>query len=434
MARSRRFWHYFSLLMITAAAAAVMVLVSLRNSGEAVQARIHDIEPSEINAVPPAPVAVQPIRQEEIELYNTYSGMIRPMERYSLAFEIGGRVESLGTNSSGQPLDVGDAVEAGQVLATLDKDALVALQREAEARLQVAQTELRRAEDLRRRNATALSEAEYDRRVAEFEVAEAQHALAEENLRDATLRAPVAGVLSQRLLKAGESVNAQQPVFELVVVEEVLLVMGVPESDIPEIWNRQRQVEWNQTATDPEVAQRDRQFQAYVELVGRDRFGEAWPKRLGTVYRISETADDKTGLFEIEVKLENRDRMLKPGMVARGQLVTGRVTGFQVPAMSVVFQQDKAYLFTIPAGGPDSLKPGELHQAERVELVRWVEQGPQVVVPEPPGEIAAAVVRGQHRLVDGQPVRIATIETPRTPTLRPDIDIRATTAGAPAAE
>ncbi len=69
----------------------------------------------------PAPVLVKRLEREPIEIIDRYPGMIRPLERYNLAFEIGGRVASLGETSEGKSLDEGDRVRVGQLLAVLDE-------------------------------------------------------------------------------------------------------------------------------------------------------------------------------------------------------------------------------------------------------------------------------------------------------------------------
>src|SRR5690606_3806911 len=111
--------------------------------------------------IPKTPVSVIESVPEPIEIYLRYAGMIRPLERYTLAFEIGGRIESLAKGPNGRPLDVGDRVEAGQVVAQLDSRIYVARLKRARAYLEKAQADLTRAEDLRDRSPGAITPAQF---------------------------------------------------------------------------------------------------------------------------------------------------------------------------------------------------------------------------------------------------------------------------------
>ena len=111
--------HYLLLSAITVLATLVMWWVSSRNTGRNLLTQA-DVSPPPASAAVRAPVAVTNVRPKVCDLTIRYAGKIRPWESFSLGFEIGGRVDSLGQNDAGQPLDDGDAVQAGQVLARLD--------------------------------------------------------------------------------------------------------------------------------------------------------------------------------------------------------------------------------------------------------------------------------------------------------------------------
>ncbi|GMQ80507.1 MAG: hypothetical protein BMS9Abin04_508 [Planctomycetia bacterium] len=396
------------LVVLTVMAVALMALVSSRTG------RQTGAEPEATAAVPPARIAVMQVHRETLEVRSTYSGMIRPWERYTLGFELPGRVAALGETASGEPLDDGHRVRRQDVLARLDDRILQARLSEAVARLERTTADMDRARKLQQAHIGAITESDLLARRTELTLAKAEHEEALKNVEDAVLRAPVDGTISRRLINVGESVNAQQPVFEVIENDRVLLIVGVPESDVPEIQARMRRVaEQRELAGDTVNAAPERQFKAYVQLIGRDRFGYERSKRVGTVRRISETADQRTGLFEVEVALANEDRMLRPGMVARVDLVTDYVEGYRVPASAVVFRRrqrasdrshlTEAYLFAVeqePAGG---------HRARRVDLIRWIEQGDDVFVIEGSRPLATIVQRGQHRLIGNEAVQIVSL-------------------------
>jgi len=322
-----------------------------------------------------SPVVIQEISLEPIELIDSYSGMVYPMERFSLGFEIAGRVKSLGPDETVEPLDEGDRVSAGQVLARLDDRVLVARLQEAEAELERSQAEFNRAEELRARQPGAISESEFSQLVAAKKLAQARFDMAEKSLHDANLLSPADGVISKRSINVGESVNPHQPIFELLQIDEVLLIVGVPEAFVGEIRLGQP---------------------VHVALFARDRFGRRPPPVDGRVYRVAEAADDTTGLFAVEVLVENRDGRLKPGQIGVAHVVVDRIQGFRVPLTSAVFRDEQTFLFSV----------GEDGKAQRFGLAHWIEQGPHLILMELPPEHRRVVVSGQHRLMDGHSVEV----------------------------
>lgn len=419
------------LLIVTAAAFVAMLYVSIKSAAapkkEAVAAP---------TAPPKARVAIQPVKLETIEILDTYSGMIEPWERYSLGFEVAGRVQALGLNEDESPLDDGDRVASGQVLARLDDRILEAQMSEASARLRQATLDLKRMQDLRKRSPGAVTETEILERETAQTLAIAQRAIAKKNLTDSTLFSPVEGVIAKRLINPGESVNPHQPIFELVETDKLRLVVGVPESRIPHLDARRREVERNrklqrQAVIDPE----DMSFRVYVALLSRNRLGEKWPLMVGTVHQIAETADETTGLFDVEVLLPNPERKLKPGMVARARFVTDRVRGYRVPESSVLVRGGEAHLFTLRTESDEmqaNLPEGEsaVYHAHRVPLRAYIEQDGQMIVPEPDQPIRVAIVRGQHRLTEGQAVEVVG-EPEQTPSsLGPGLPIASPAVGA----
>ena len=371
-----------------------------------------------------APVSVLEARPESIEITDTYSGMIRPWERFSLAFEIAGRVEELGSiedkeAGNQRPLDDGDHVSKGQLLARLDDrllrsqlDEATAQCKVAEAGIDVAVARQKKALADERRSermwqppddgaiSGAISKAQYEDDQAALEVAEAQlieakaqltraeaqRATVRENIADTKLLAPVDGVISRRLINPGESVNPQQTILEILQVEPesgqaaVLLVVGVPEAYVGQV----------------EVDQLVR-----VELPARDQFRQERPRTEGRIHRVAEAADQTTGLFEVEITLPNPDGRWRPGLIALAHIVLKEIRGFRVPITSAVFRDNETFVFTVD----------EQSRARRFDLENWIEQGSDLIVGELPDDRRTLVRRGQHRLVDGRLVKV--VELPK---------------------
>jgi len=410
---TERVGRLLGLMIVTAVALTVAITVTAGSWGRS--APNGDGETKSV--IPKTPVSVMEVAREEIEITDTYSGMIRPWERFSLGFEVAGRVVALGTNAEGEPLDDGDLISAGQELARLDDrvarsrleegqaqlDAARAQVRDAKAKLEKAQSDMRRSEQLRQvggpESSQAITEKQYRADVAQLSVAEAQAALAEaqltmaearlptlkKNVDDTSLLSPVSGVISRRLVNVGESVNPHQVIMEIIQVDEVLLVVGVPEAFVNEI----------------QVGQ-----PVHVELLARDRFRRERQRADGRVHLVAEAADRTTGLFEVEILLPNPQQRWKPGHIALAHIVIDRVQGYRIPTTCAVFREQGGYLFSVEKEGRAVHQVGESGTARRVELTDWIEQGNDLILSDLPPERRAVVKRGQHRLVDGREVRL----------------------------
>ncbi len=412
-ALTEKILHYLLLVAVTVFAVGVMWQLSSKEKvGKSNFEQL--TRPLATVASAKAPVAIRPLRVELSEITSTYAGKIQAWETYQVGFEVPGRVLELGKNAAGEPLDDGDLVVAGQVLALLDDRVHRARENEATARVEQAAADLRRAEQIRATRPSALTESELQRLVTDLALAQAQQEVAAKNLEDATLKSPVNATISNRMIKSGESVGAHRIVFELVENENVLLVVDVPESHIRELEARERRIHENNSSDgvtidlDPE----DRVFRAYVQLEGRDRFGNPWPRLLGEVHRLPEVADPRTGLFPVEIRLTNAERLLRPGMVATADIVSTRMLGYQIPAAAVIFRQRKAYLFTVVETPVEmemlywNLGSTKVYRSRRMDLTKWIDQGDYIVLPADTIELDSVVVRGQFRLADSQLVRI----------------------------
>ncbi|MBX7167760.1 MAG: efflux RND transporter periplasmic adaptor subunit [Pirellulales bacterium] len=362
-----------AVVVVLVAGAGVLLTAGVGQYGEAIFGKAKEQPKAEARAVPRAPVVVMDAALEKIELIDAYHGMVRPFERFVLAFEVAGRLEALGENADGKPLDEGDAVQVGQMLAQLDRRIFNARLKEAKTRLEQAQYDIRRAENIRKANPEVISDTEYQDWVTKLQLAEAQFDMTEKNVLDATLLAPATGVLSKRMINPGELVNMHQTVFEIIQVDRVLLVLGVPESRIAPV----------------RVGQK-----VHVSILARDRFGEDWPEMQGQVYRVAEAADDRSGLFEVEVLLDNPQGRIRPGHVAEGRIVIDEVEGYRLPVDAAVVRDGQTIIFSVDDAG----------HAQAYEIGAAREQDGSLIVRELPEAHRHVVVRGQHRLVAGREV------------------------------
>ncbi|TWT95807.1 Toluene efflux pump periplasmic linker protein TtgA precursor [Botrimarina colliarenosi] len=411
--RLARLGRFTFLVLLTIGAACAMWYVSQKSNESDVIAAAADIEPPRLAAQPRTlvkAVAVEPALRDVVV---RYSGKIQAWETYSLGFEIGGRVATLGVNARGEPLDDGDRVEAGQVLARLDDRVLRARVAEAIANFEMAASDVER----NRRARAAITDSEFQNAITLRAQAQAAQEVTQKNLEDSVLLSPVSGVIARRLVEAGESVNPNETIYEVVENDRLRLVVNVPEARVRELELRRRQVTEARRkgldAADPESGV----FRAHVRLEGADLYGADWPAIEAQVYRVAQRADTVTGLFEVEVVVDNDSGLLRPGMVATAEIVTDRVLAYSAPESAVLFRSGQTYLFTVeddPVTMPVmfwDVGESQVQRARRVNLDRWIDQGESILIPADATSLGPVVTRGQERLRDGQLVRVTADDT-----------------------
>ncbi len=127
-------------------------------------------------------------------------------------------------------VEEGDRVEGGAVLARFDIAEQTAEAARARAQARFARLELDNMQRLRQ--TSAVSQNELDRAEMVLEVAEAEQQVWETRLSFGEVRAPQTGVITARHVEAGESVDAQDVLFELAVLERLVLRPLVSERDV----------------------------------------------------------------------------------------------------------------------------------------------------------------------------------------------------------
>lgn len=280
------------------------------------------------------------------------------------------------------PVERGAVVKAGDVLVKLDdRQASLALA-EAKANVELARSKLALAESELTRNqplakARAIAEADYQRlkaerdaRAADLAAAEARLGMAEKSLADATIRAPFAGLVAERMVSAGEYVRADSPVARVVGVDRLRLELAVPEGDVSRVLQGQA-VEFS-VATFP-----GQSFAGVIKFIGP---------------AIREASRD----LLVEAVVQNADGKLKPGLFAEARLKVGEEIGLAVPVGAVRTEGPRRKVFVIEKGQilERLVESGEAKEGF-VEIRRGVAKGEVVVLAPGPEVVDGAVVQAK---------------------------------------
>lgn len=255
------------------------------------------------------------------------SGVLEARRRVRLSSETTGRVLELGAEDL-------DAVEAGQLLVQVDPlQARVAVTRaeaavtQARSELGLAQTSLERQQKLEERSVTsasALDDASNRSRVAQAAIRDARARLeqARDELAKKTIRAPFDGVLASFDVELGEYVREGQELGELLDLSAARTTIGLTDRQVVEVRPGQP-----------------------VEVAV-----EAWPNRSfeGVILRVGVAAREDTRKFPVEIELENADRRLLPGMVARISLdLAGESDRIVLPREAVVEEFGLHFVYVV---------------------------------------------------------------------------------------
>lgn len=345
-------------------------------------------------------VKVQTVGAKDIRRVVESVGTMFPFDETVVSAEIDGKVEKV-------EVDLGDLVQAGQILVRIsdEEQRYIMAQNEAQLRQSMERLGLRNENDKLkdakdapepRRAAAELSEAEqrhkrltqltaqgigpqsdldqaaarlraaqanYDatlyqtRNLAqEVERYRAQLDLQKKKLRDTTVRAPFAGAVKERTVNPGQFVRTNTPLFTLVKTNPVRLRLEIPERMAP--W-----VRVGQTVDCVVEAFEGRTFQAKV-------------------WRISPTVDQAKRTFVTEALIENPNNMLKPGSYARARVPTDkveRVTVVPANAVAYVFGANKVYVVTGDKVEARDVKVGDRFD-NQLEILEGVKEGDRVAV------------------------------------------------------
>jgi RND family efflux transporter MFP subunit len=303
-------------------------------------------------------------------------------------------------------VDIGDRVQEGQLLATLeipemqdDLTRAAASLDEANAELATARDELQRAEsahemahlsysrvlDVSKREVGLVPQQEVDEAHSRDLVAEAQVSAAKSHIiacqqrirvsqaeqgrfktlfQYAVISAPFTGVVTKRyansgsLIQAGTASQTQaMPVIRLSENRLLRLALPVPESAVPSIHLGE--------PVDVRVSSLHRSFP-------------------GRVARFSDKVDQSTRTMKTEVDVENPTLLLVPGMYAEVDLVTEqRKNVISVPMEAVDGSGSSARVFRVAASGAIQIVPIELgiETARQMEIRSGdLKEGDNVVV------------------------------------------------------
>ncbi len=420
----------------------ILVFVSLLGGLYAVAA-LRARQAKELETPPiikPAVVRCAPLEERQYEAKESFWGLIQAHARVDMAFQITGRVAQLGA-ARDEPLVENQRIRKGDEIARLEPERYQAAVDQARAEIKGAKASMNSAQALADHAQAKLEDAEYEldrfkqlaqgqaanvREVEKAELAvklaiadkdgaeanlassEASYAgsraalsMANVNLQDATLRAPMDATVAAIPTEVGQMVTPAQPVVTLVDLTKVKLVAGVVERKLPLLRRGQK------VSIEVQALMAQSKLISDSASVGRPREG--------IVTVVPPAADPVTGLFNVEIELDNDDELLYPGMVGRATITVLEKTVLAIPASAATRSGNQAWAYFVRRGYQTGLSLGALGQARLVvpaPIATRVMFKPDAfdrdyyLLLEAPAGLEQLIVEGHNRLTDGQTVNV----------------------------
>jgi multidrug efflux system membrane fusion protein len=321
--------------------------------------------------MPPAEVSVAPVVTREVAQWDEFTGRIEAVDHAEIRPRVVGAVTAVHFRE-------GAMVRKGDLLVSIDDRPYRAAEASAradvaraEARLGLADTELRRSEALI--TAKAVSAGELEARRNEVQQAKADVAAAKARLEQAALdlsftrvTAPFAGRAGASLVHPGNLVGNGEPVLTtLVTVDPVHVTFRGDERAYLRYQAMARSGE--------RASSRDTATPVRVALADETGFPHE-----GRMVFVDNALDPATGTILARAELANPDGVFTPGLFARVRLLgSGTRDALLVHPQAVLTDQDRRYVYvaetvTVPE---DKGGTGEPHLGA---VRRDVELGPTI--------------------------------------------------------
>ncbi len=261
----------------------------------------------------PVPVRVARVLHEDVCKPVNCTGVLSAGEITKLSFKTGGIIDEIAVKE-------GQRAVNGQTLARLDLSEIRAKVGQAEVGFEKAKRDLERAQALFDDGAIPL--AQLQNAHSALDIAAKDREIADFNLRHSEIRAPAEGVVLKRLAEERELIGQGMPVFIFASSEKSWVVKcGVIDRDLVRI----------------EIGDSARiEIDAHPEAVFR-----------GYVSKIAEIPDLNTGIFEVELILDETDFKLVTGLIAKAVIFPSKNSQTAlVPVISAVRIEGKSgYIF-----------------------------------------------------------------------------------------
>ena len=292
-----------------------------------------------------------------IDLWDEYTGRFEAVEQVAVRARVSGYLKSINF-ADGQP------VEEGDVLFVIDQRPFTIALKSAKSRYDLAQKELTRGRDLRRKN--SISQEVLDRRVSEFELASAELERAKLDLEFTQVKAPISGLVSRDLVNPGNLVNGSATnatlLTTIVKVDPIHFYFEAGEQELLKYQRlgQSNKRESSRTAANP----------VQVKLQDETEFVHK-----GVMDFVDNRIDPSTGTIQGRAIFNNEEGFILPGLFGRARLIAQKdYQAILIPDAAISSDQSRKYVFVVDETNKVSRKYIEIGDLYNLDL-RVVESG-----------------------------------------------------------
>jgi outer membrane protein len=267
----------------------------------------------------------------------------------------------------------GSLVRAGQPIARIDDRLLRAQAEQAASEAALAAETYERQRRLWEEDRVG-TEMAYLRARYGAQTAEAGARALRERLERTVVRAPIAGLLDDRLVEVGTMVMPGTPVARIVDVSRVKVTGGVPERFAGEI------------------------ARGAVALISID--GSAAREFEGRIDFVGASVEEQGRTFPVEIVVPNPGGGLKPGMIANVRVTRGQIESALLIPQEAVLRTEDGYIVYL------AVEQGDEVRAEARPVVLGPTQANQVLVTNGLAAGDRIVVVGQNKIAGGDRLQI----------------------------
>jgi len=309
-------------------------------------------------ASPSRPATIAVVERSELHETVHLDGVIEAVQQSTVSAQTSGTVQSL-------PYDVDDSVAAGELIVQLEdseqrsrlRQAQAGLE-EAEAALADARQRFERIEAVHERGLVSRQEFDQARNNlaaarARVERARAAVSEAQEQLSYTRVLAPYGGILTERHVEVGESVNPGQPLLSGLSLEQLRVVVDLPQKYA-------------------ELARTERQAQVTLADGRVLETGEM------TFYPY---ASPQTHTFRLRMRLSEPNGSLFPGMLVKVSVPVASREALWVPASSLIQRSELRAVFVLDQQDQPRLRQVRtgVRDNGRLEILAGLSVGERVV-------------------------------------------------------
>lgn len=300
--------------------------------------------------------------QQNIE-YLSFNGKVKEKSLTLFSFRVGGPLISVN-------VDAGDYVNAGDLIAQIDKrDYQIQLDNAKAQYLQI-KGEYERYKELYDKDKIPANT--YEKIESGYLMAKAGYENATNQLNDTELKAPISGYIHEKMVENFNTVGPGQPIFSIIDMSELDIIISVPENQVLEMKACQENY---LSVKNANVFEIPIQLKSVNEKTGKD------------------------GMYEVRFLMKNMDNYnIYPGMTAEVKVVCEGTRNEIHLSSDVVFMDNNMTCIWIYEPDKQQVRKQEvvvasLHPGGKIEIIEGLKKGDYVVT------------AGVHSLSEAQKVR-----------------------------